>query len=159
MNAEHLNAFSCSLKFSKISRGVAHQKIYNHTVYLPADWCVLGSGLRKTVHTHTRRKRKSLLNTLQGSTWDKIQQHWIIHSIYQGENTNPDKRTHTHTYIYSTLGGLLGSEGALVSVVIYQNMWFKVPWQAKPSGLYLCKFFPSLWTLQHIMPDWCASVM
>lgn len=109
-------------------------------IYLQIGACTVVDcvGMWTQTHTHTRGKRRCLLNTLQGSTWDKIQQHWIIPSIYQGENTNPDKRT--RTYIYSTLRGLPGYEGALVSVVIYQDMWFKVPWQAKPTGLYLCKF-------------------
>lgn len=51
---------------------------------------------------------------------------------------------HTHTYVYGTLGGWLGGEGALVSMVIYQDMWSKLPWQAKRDGEFLLFW---LWTL------------
>lgn len=143
------------LEFNKSAGGLFTSK-YTTTlyIYLHIDTCreVQRCACK---HTHARRERKSLLDTLQGSTWDKIQLH-CIQSIYQSKNTNPYTCIHTRT---AALRGVLWSEGALVSVVIYQNMRFKVPWQVKPVVAACVNFFSSLWTLQHIIPHRCALVM
>lgn len=92
------NAYSFSLEFCN-SAGCLDNK-YTALQHIYLQICE-SSGLWECEHAHASRRRKSLFNAPQGSTWDKIQQLWIIQSIYQGKSANPDMRTHT-THIYST---------------------------------------------------------
>lgn len=91
------NAYSFSLEFCN-SAGCLDNK-YTAVQHIYLQICE-SSGLWECEHAHASRRRKSLFNAPQGSTWDKIQQLWIIQSIYQGKSANPDMRTHT-THIYS----------------------------------------------------------
>lgn len=112
--------------------------------------------------THASRRRKSLFNAPQGSTWDKIQQLWIIQSIYQRKNANPDMRTHTHAYIY--IHTALWEACCEVKVPLCPWSFIrmcnsKCHGRRSPMVWTCLNFFSLLWTLTHVMQHCCTPVM